>query len=364
VLARPIRRTWPREAFPNSDQVRFTLASSAPMAADTIDRRTIISDHYRTMRQADMNKRLLLVHNTRYHFEVMLAFWSDLHPHFDVSIWSNDLGVRNRQPFVDALSIRQHQDGDTYDGIILVTAEAKVPDEAIVNLIAATPTIRIVHRAGILDGPGAVPLFPHPGKHIVICSLDVLPALPVKNVAVPRAGFLIQGNIEPRRDYDDVNRLAAALPGSLFKVVGATVPQQNPLRVTELANIRRFANLDEADFHHTCRTARFILPMLDPERFPQYFRDRTTTSVLVGLGHGLPFVAHERLFELYPICGLPYASRDSFVTALSRAGSMPDAEYAALRAAQEERRHAQRVTNVAVIAGMLDCIRGTSWSKP
>jgi hypothetical protein len=126
---------------------------------------------------------------------------------------------------------------------------------------------------------------------------------------------LTQGNIENRRNYDQLPRLAAHSPRLDFRVVGINAG----LSLTTSSNLQTHFNLCEYDFHSACGTSTFMLPLLDPVGYKQYFENCFTSSVHMGFAYALPFIAHRALFDLYPIVGFSYRNTDELHDCLRKA---------------------------------------------
>jgi hypothetical protein len=139
---------------------------------------------------------------------------------------------------------------------------------------------------------------------------------------------LVQGNIEPRRDYANLIRLAESSPTVRFNIVG----KRTKFHATYPSNVRFFFNLNETEYRRACRNNDFVLPMIDPEQHPSYFLNRFSTSVLCGLACSLPFIAHKELFSIYPIHGLSYESFDGLVEQVAVAEKMQESDRKALQA--------------------------------
>jgi hypothetical protein len=306
-----------------------------------------------------MPDRVLLVHhNTGHHFEMLLALWSNLKSQCEIRISSDSLHHRGRALILEKLGIVQHVVGEQYDGIIVLTSEAAVNESLLGPLRPDTPTIRVVHRADPLNRPDLISLGPFRNPHIIPCSLGLSPALQLTSPLLrKRQGFITQGNIEKRRNYEQLVQIAKTTPSVAFAIVGVAVKGYDTGFLSGIDNVRMYKNLDEIAFYRTCASCRYILPMIDPDRFPNYFRNQFTSSVLVGMGLGLLYVAHQRLFEMYPICGVPYKNYDELPAAINYAAAMPDDEYSALYSQQEERGKLQMSENSKLIFETFERLR-------
>jgi hypothetical protein len=180
-----------------------------------------------------------------------------------------------------------------------------------------------------------------------------------------RSGFLIPGNAdERRRDYSALKLLAREFSDQTFHVVGSINQQVTGLAGdSEAANILQHANLTEQQYYETCDACRFVLPMIDPDRFPGYFEDRFTCTVLTGLGLNIPFVAHRKLFDLYPIQGFSYDSRAELSAAVAKAIAVDESAYRAMRQAQQDAATQLAARNVAVISRMIAEIRPSGYGR-
>jgi hypothetical protein len=305
----------------------------------------------------ERRQRVLLVHhNTGSHFEVMLALWSNLKQDHDVWISSDVLHRRGRKSLIERMGMLEHTAETRYDAIIILTAEQPVNPALIGPALRDTATLRLVHRAGHLNMPNSIAVCPFGKPHLIPCSLGLYPTI-AQVEPQNRGGFVIQGNIEQRRDYGELGRIAVALPHTTFKVIGSPEKGFDVKSLHSGENVNVLTNLDEFDFYSHCASSKFILPMIDPQNFPQYFRDRFTSSILVGMGLGIPFVAHERLFELYPIAGLSYRNPEDAGTAVRKATELSDSEYSGLCAQLDAKRSAQMRANLDVLNAALKAVQ-------
>jgi len=275
-------------------------------------------------------KTVLLLQYHRPHFEVVLALRENLKHEYDVHLWSDSLSQFGRASVVSQLEIPGFDPGIAYDYIVIVSGEEDPPEKALPPELWAAlnrgNVARVLHRFKKERNPGVIYLYggsEHPFIPVVT-GLDYLKASEAPDQV--RGRFLIQGNIENRRNYDLVEVLAGENESLDIYMVGIKVKKE----IAPKANVLEFNNLDEQDSHRICANSRFILPMIDPIRYSGYFKDRFTSSVLMGFAYALPFVAHKALFDLYPIAGFPYETDSEFLERVSEANSVSESCYNAL----------------------------------
>jgi hypothetical protein len=268
--------------------------------------------------------RLLLVHYQRPHFEIVLALLATLQSHYEMDVWSNCLHVFKRRELLSELQVKLFDGSQCYDALVIVSGEY-TPTEAeagpeLWSLLQKKPTLRIMHRLGSEQRDDEIRLFPK----------SILPFIPVSTnlnylkgqKATECRAFLIQGNVENRRNYTVLPRLLERVPGSEFHVIGIKVGIDLPSN----KNIRTWFNQPEREFHSICANCTFILPLIDPISYSGYFRQTFTSSVLIGFSYDLPFIAHRELFELYPIVGYSYSNDNELLECIEAAANSTDME--------------------------------------
>jgi hypothetical protein len=283
---------------------------------------------------------LLLVHHTGHHFDVLLAARESLKARHRVDVWSNTLGRFGRRELVRRAGITLYDPAADYDGLVLITGDGDpapgLPEAAIRDLLERRPVVRLMHRFRGVRDPGTLHLFGRAPLAFVPVRLGV-PAGPADGHA--RRGLLVQGNLEARRDYAVLPRLAAAFPGLSINVVGRSTPEEP----AGLAAVTLHRDLDEIAFHAACAANRFIAPLVDPRDFARYFSEIFTTSVMIAFAHRLPVIAHAALFDIYPLRGLMYRDEGGLFRCVETACAIGDAAMAALSAevgAAADRLHA------------------------
>lgn len=138
--------------------------------------------------------------------------------------------------------------------------------------------------------------------------------------------FVIQGNIEPRRNYPLLLEVIAKLynfrdelPKYEFHIIGNTTNEYG-------SEIRRIISdqpwsetvffsegeLNYPDFYGKISDCDYILPLLDrrEKAFTPYFEDKLTSSVSVAFMLCIPPIIHEDLAEIYNISGITYNDDD------------------------------------------------------
>jgi hypothetical protein len=285
--------------------------------------------------------RLLIVHYQRPHFEIVLALLATLQGHYEMEVWSNCLHVFNRRELLSELKVKLFDSSNCYDALVIVSGEY-TPTEAeagpeLWSLLQARPALRIMHRLGSEQRDEEIRLFPK----------SKLPFIPVttnltylKDSRAPESrAFLIQGNVENRRNYNLLPGLLQRFPASEFHVIGIKVGIDLPAT----KNLRTWFNQSERDFHSICANSTFILPLIDPIAYGGYFRESFTSSILIGFSYDLPFIAHRGLFDLYPIVGYSYSTDDELLQCIETAAYCTELELREMR----QRIAANRTTLIA-----------------
>ncbi len=175
------------------------------------------------------------------------------------------------------------------------------------------------------------PLFLHsmvtsklPQFHNAACLPPFLPVEKYKKIGVDddTIRFVIQGNIEPRRNYplllkviDKLYLLRAELPPFEFHIIGNCTGAFG-VEVRRIINKQPWkelvvfseGELAYPDFYGRIAIADYLLPLLDKSesRFHPYFEDKLTSSVSVALMLNVPLVIHEELADIYGISGVVY----------------------------------------------------------
>lgn len=305
-------------------------------------------------------QRLLLVHHGRPHFEVVLALCENLRDFFDVTLWSNALNFFGRQAVLDALHIKTHASGSDYDYALVVTGD-KGPEQRetgpeIWNILNSIPILRIMHRMPLEKLPGQISLFIKSAPRFIPVSTGLEYLKPKEEPADARRRFLVQGNIENRRDYTLLPQLAAANPQAEMIVCGLTVAGIK----FGSDGVTTHANLPEIEFHRVCASAHFMLPLIDPVRYPGYFENKFTSSIQIGFSYGLPFIAHKALFDLYPITGFSYERDEDIPGCILQASRLSASSYSDMRLNQSkhgEQYHQENIQNI--LMGLNSMISGS-----
>jgi hypothetical protein len=275
---------------------------------------------------------VLLIQLHHPHFEIVLALHDALKPFRSVSLWSNSLHFFERTEALREVGLPLHREGARYDAVVLVSGDrrprrADFPDE-IWRLIKKGPVLRVLHRFrhGRFQKPGEIALTAWTSRPFVPATTGLDHLKPAEPASPGPRRLLVQGNIGIRRNYALLSRIAGLGTNVEVRVRGLVGKQ--PLDVGEDIDLE--TDLPELAFHRDCAAADFILPLIDPERYPQYFSIQATSSVQIGLSYLLPFIAHRRLFELYPIVGYAYETDDELMACIERAGAVTAADYAEL----------------------------------
>jgi hypothetical protein len=272
--------------------------------------------------------RLLLFHHKRHHFETLLALAENLRNDFQVNVWSDHLHVFGRRKAVETLGLSYFDDLAKYDLVVVVSieeplSEARNVGSALQEVLSTTPVVGVCHRYLGHDEPGHIYLFPKAQRSFVTVTTGFAPPAEPAIRCGPHRSILVQGNVEGRRNYDKLPDLAKKFRNTTINVVGI----ETSYKIAAETNIIAHYNLDEIEFHSTCASNTYIMPMISPRANSGYFIDRFTSSVLIGFSYLIPFIAHESLFDLYPIAGWSYADDAGMEAAVQSALSCSVPEY-------------------------------------
>ena len=157
---------------------------------------------------------------------------------------------------------------------------------------------------------------------------------PLENIKFNTKLYLVQGNFEQaRRDYSLLNRITE-VEGD-YKIMFLSYQTPDDAIINNPKIVVR-TNLDDIEFHETCRNCHFIIPLISPEKTPQYFKDTLTSSVTIGMSYNLIFIAHEKVGELYPIVNISYIEDDSLIESFKQSLHMNTEDYNLLRSKYDE----------------------------
>jgi GR25 family glycosyltransferase involved in LPS biosynthesis len=271
---------------------------------------------------------VLLVHHTPYHFEVAIALYENLRS-LDVYLYTNQLHRLGRQAIVDQLGIKMHNAENSYDLIIVVTKDDnKEPiEQSIKSLLSFTPTLSIQHNYLYTLSTNTMFLFPGALSSFIPVDMGFDYSDKRSRLSPKNCQFLIQGNIEDRRNYKVLETALRETDFGHFNIVGSTIKMETIPNITSNSRVSLHLNLDEKDYHIVCAKCHFILPMIDPDLYPRYFESAYTTSALIGFTHAIPFIAHRKLFEQYGLVGFAYDYQHEISGILDKAAKMSSREY-------------------------------------
>ena len=272
--------------------------------------------------------RLLFFHHNRPHFETFLALYTNCRKEWVCDLWSDQLDVFGRREIVEKLGINAYDPSKDYAAIVIISGDygietaRRVPAE-LSALLMKRPTIHIRHRYKSDEEQQSLYLFPRARSLFIPVTTGLEETISIaERISAPRR-LLIQGNIEPRRDYSTVHKIADQFPECEINIVGI----KTEFKIPEHPRINISTNVDEIVFHKICHFSSFIIPMIDPKKHWSYYHEVFTSSIQMGIAYSLPFIAHEKLFDLYPICGWAYNSTDNFDIAVSNALSCSQEQY-------------------------------------
>ncbi|SFU46779.1 hypothetical protein SAMN02799631_00778 [Methylobacterium sp. 174MFSha1.1] len=275
---------------------------------------------------------VLVFHQGRPHFETALGLISCLSRAHNVTLWSDSLSHFGRDHLVLQESIKLHKSGQYYDAVVVVSGDYLTDtgdlSEDIQEIFKRDVIIRVMHRFKDRERPFELCLFPQAKQKFIPVTTGL-------NVKRTQAGsvsgkpeVLIQGNLENRRNYDLLPYVADQVPDLFFKLVGLSVERDYSF----IKNSRILKNLREIDFHGECAASNFLAPLIDPKKYPAYFKDRFSSSIQIGLSYSIPFIAHAQLLEMYGIPGISYNSDEDLIKAFSDAQKLNEVEIADLKA--------------------------------
>jgi hypothetical protein len=291
--------------------------------------------------------KILLVHDGRPHFEVLLAVFDLLKDVHDIFLWSNALNVFGRQDVITKIGIRLHTDARDYDLILLISGDDGFNDKGVAPDIIAmskrVPTLRLIHAADIVRPDDVMYLFGRAERPLISATTGLETLKKTNENRFRRCRILVQGNIENRRNYALLPVLANQNPNIEIIICGLTVNEQ----ALPQTNIIYHTDLSEIEFHSSCANCDYIMPLIDPGRYSGYFQSRFTSSIQIGLAYNLPFIAHKALFEIYPIHGYPYDRDEDLLSLVREASSISENRYQTLAAAMANAREGILKRNMA-----------------
>jgi hypothetical protein len=295
---------------------------------------------------------ILLVHHTFYHFELLLGLAALLRSHYAVTIWSNHLYHNERTTLCHRLGLKIHEPGTAYGIAIILTGDDPQAvsgiDQELDAILAAATVINANHLYRGAESRKAIYLHPNAPRPVIFASTG----LPRLGTAAPPGPlhFIIQDNLHAhRRAYGLLAGLNKLPDNVVIDIVGRGEPDDLPAA----PNLRVHLSLDEIRFHEVCARGHFIIPLIDPEQQPQYFTAICSSSINIGLSYALPFIAHERLFSVYPIHGLSYTDDAGLAACIENAANLPVAEYQRLVGQMEETRRRLHAANLANFQAIL-----------
>ncbi len=275
-------------------------------------------------------RKILLLHHTPYHFETLLAFAETCRHAFDTSIWCFSLPDLNRGKLLKQLELQLHLPGTQYDHVIVLSGDEPGSyqglDTELDTILASTPILNVMHQYHGVEHKASLYLFPTAPKPVIMARTGIPAGRgAVDNPEAPKQ-FLVQGHVDGRRRaYDRLPGLGS-VERAIVNIVGGGMPENCP----SAHNIHYHLRIDEISFHKKCSEMDFIIPLIDPDIHPQYFDYAFSSSVLIGLAYSLPFIAHERLFELYPIKGFSYSTYEGMKSCVEMAASLSHSDYVML----------------------------------
>ena len=285
-------------------------------------------------------KRLLLVHHTETHFEVLRSFAHGLAAHCDYEVVSSYMSWWKREEVVRQSGIKLYKGNCRFDAVVIITNHypfdqfAQQCPEAF-RLIETLPKVVVSHRFNGARMPGEIFLFSGADVCYIPTGLPpVARAIAPRSIAGMSRRLLVQGNIENRRNYGKVIEISKNFPDIEVNIVGQKLQDLVP----DAPNIRIYSNVSETYFDALCEKNHFILPLIGPDDYPQYFEDRFTTSILRGFAARLPFIAHKRLFDIYPIAGISYGDDEGVLAAIGKAKEISQEAYNAMLNELEQRK--------------------------
>ena len=285
-------------------------------------------------------KRILLVHHTETHFEVLRSFAYGLAEHCDYDVVSSYMSWWKREEVVRLSGIKIYDGDCRFDAAVIITNHypfdqfAQQCPEAF-RLVETLPKVVVSHRFNGARVPGEIFLFSGADVCYIPTGLS-----PIARMIAPRSidgtsrRLLVQGNIENRRDYGKAVEISKNFPSMEVNIVGQKLKDLVP----NAPNINMYSNISELYFDNICEKNHFILPLIEPDGYPQYYEDRFTTSILRGFAAKLPFIAHKRLFEIYPIAGISYDNDEGVLPAIEKAKDISQEAYNALLSELEEKK--------------------------
>ena len=108
--------------------------------------------------------------------------------------------------------------------------------------------------------------------------------------------YIIQGSFY-RRDLTLVKMLCNLKTEFKFKIklLGRGISNLAPIK----DKLEIYNNLPFIEYHKHFTNAYCLIPCVNKQQFPRYYKDKLTSSIHYGIGYNLHFLIEEELYSLY-----------------------------------------------------------------
>jgi len=127
--------------------------------------------------------------------------------------------------------------------------------------------------------------------------------------------YIVQGSINlKRRNYYSLIPIFEKYEKDNFVIRILGKGRELPNFLVKYKNKIQFLNdKNFVEYHNYFNDVSFILPLIDNSFNHLYFTKKYTSSIAYGMGYNIPFIAHTKLKEIYPIQGYFYSSQKDFI---------------------------------------------------
>lgn len=147
-------------------------------------------------------------------------------------------------------------------------------------------------------------------KQFITC--DVLPFANQK-IKVNKPIFIIQGNIcDSKRLFNQLEELLEIKRDFTIKIIGKFRKKYQHPTFFKNPKINLKINLNFEDYHKEFLDCYAILPLVDEEHQPKYFKSKLTSSINYGKAYNLKFLIDKKLNDIYKLNGFTYQTPIEF----------------------------------------------------
>lgn len=278
-----------------------------------------------------INKTILIIQNTSYHFETTISLYSSLlrlNPS-KLSIVKIANDHTSQQKFIDKYQIHtiDHSDSSVYNyDIAFIISAYPNPHVSINNSIpqAEHPLVRHYHNKTIyvchrFDKEQDYKLNPLINKSNSIALSPLASNIkldffyPIENSIIPNhcdltdiKNLCVQGHFELKNRIVDHNIFNCSNRFNL-NIMGTNINYLDTVDTQVCSNHKYHINLNEIDFYSLLNINHFILPMIDDKiKSGTYLKQRFSTNFNHAMALEKPIFAHEIFKDIYEIPGIYY----------------------------------------------------------